>query len=79
MSILRFSDGEQFDTSGELRIERTFSGWYVCGWNSLVPVNGVEEARETIKKMKESSCSKSCGPSDWYRGGKCDNNGCYEK
>jgi hypothetical protein len=23
------------------------------------------------------SCHHSCGPSDWYRGGKCDLMGCY--
>lgn len=29
--------------------------------------------------MKNSdSCSKSCSPSDWYKGGKCDLNGCYD-
>jgi len=25
------------------------------------------------------SCHKSCSPSDWYEGGKCDKNGCYHK
>lgn len=23
------------------------------------------------------SCDKPCSPSDWYKGGKCDKNGCY--
>lgn len=23
------------------------------------------------------SCNKPCSPSDWYKGGKCDKNGCY--
>jgi len=23
------------------------------------------------------SCDKPCSPSDWYKGGKCDINGCY--
>lgn len=27
----------------------------------------------------KKSCSKSCGPSDYCEGGKCDINGCYEK
>ena len=26
---------------------------------------------------KNKSCSKPCSPSDWYKGGKCDKNGCY--
>lgn len=24
-------------------------------------------------------CNKSCSQSDWYKGGKCDENGCYHK
>jgi hypothetical protein len=26
----------------------------------------------------KKSCAKSCSPSDYYRGGKCDLNGCFE-
>ena len=29
------------------------------------------------KEEKKKSCSKSCGPGDWYKGGKCDVNGCF--
>lgn len=25
------------------------------------------------------SCDKSCGPGDYYKGGKCDENGCFEQ
>lgn len=25
------------------------------------------------------SCNKPCSPSDWYKGGKCDKNGCYHE
>lgn len=25
------------------------------------------------------SCNKSCSPSDWHKGGKCDLNGCYHE
>lgn len=28
-------------------------------------------------KAENKPCSKSCGPGDWYKGGKCDKNGCY--
>jgi hypothetical protein len=28
--------------------------------------------------MKKKSCNKPCSPSDYYPGGKCDKNGCYE-
>jgi hypothetical protein len=26
----------------------------------------------------KSACNNSCGPSDYYKGGKCDKMGCYE-
>jgi hypothetical protein len=52
MSILKFSDGESFDTSGELRKEKRFDGWYVLGKNRLIPVNDEEEADETIERIK---------------------------
>jgi 5-methylcytosine-specific restriction endonuclease McrA len=29
--------------------------------------------------MIEVSCSASCSPSDWCKGGKCDLNGCYKE
>jgi hypothetical protein len=29
------------------------------------------------RKPIGESCDKPCGPSDWYKGGKCDRNGCY--
>jgi len=30
---------------------------------------------KTVREIK--SCGKSCGPSDFCKGGKCDKNGCY--
>lgn len=33
-------------------------------------------AEKQISKEKEP-CTKSCSQSDWYKGGKCDINGCY--
>lgn len=29
------------------------------------------------KQLNLESCSHSCGPSDFYKGGKCDRMGCY--
>ena len=49
MSILRFRDGEIFDTSGPLRIELRSDGWYVMGQGLLIPVNSKEEGEKIIK------------------------------
>ena len=38
MSILKFTDGEEFDLSGPFRLEERYDGWYVVGENRLVPV-----------------------------------------
>lgn len=38
MSILKFSDGEEFNTSGPLRVEKRSDGWYVLGKGLLIPV-----------------------------------------
>lgn len=32
----------------------------------------------TKRYNAKKTCSKSCGPSDFYPGGKCDRAGCYE-
>jgi hypothetical protein len=34
-------------------------------------------ANNAISKHENKSCDKSCSPSDWRNGGKCDLNGCY--
>jgi hypothetical protein len=52
MSILRFSDGAQFDTSGSIRKELRSDGWYVMGGGLLIPVGSEKEADEVIKKIK---------------------------
>jgi hypothetical protein len=46
---LKFSDGEEFDTSGPLRPEKRFDGWYVIGNGMLIPVDSREEALEYIE------------------------------
>ena len=48
--ILRFTDGEVFDTSGELRKELRYDGWYVIGNGRLIPVRDEKEADEVIAK-----------------------------
>ena len=50
--MLRFSDGVNIDTSGELRILRLRDGLYVVGQGWCIPVADREEAREVIKGMK---------------------------
>jgi hypothetical protein len=52
MSKLKFSDGMEFDTSGELRKEWRHDGWYVVGNGMLIPVKDETEADEFIKKRK---------------------------
>ena len=56
MSILKFSDGEQFDLSGPLRIELRADGFYVLGENMMMAVNTLKEGIEYInnKKSKKS-------------------------
>lgn len=51
MSKLRFSDGEEFVTSGPLRKEERYDGWYVIGQGYLIPVESEEAADEMIVKL----------------------------
>lgn len=53
MSILKFTDGEEIDTSGELRLEHRYDGWYLLGQGMLVPIKDPDEGRELMKKFKE--------------------------
>tara|TARA_Y100001970_G_C14028666_1_gene747431 strand:- start:544 stop:702 length:159 start_codon:yes stop_codon:yes gene_type:complete len=50
--MLRFSDGVNIDTSGELRILRLKDGLYVVGEGMCIPAADREQAREMIKEMK---------------------------
>ena len=52
--MLKFSDGMQFDTSGELRVTRRPDGYYVVGENMLLPVNTSQEGVELIKELTKS-------------------------
>lgn len=53
MSILKFTDGEEIDTSGELRLEHRSDGWYLLGEGMLVPIKDPDEGRELMKKFKK--------------------------
>jgi hypothetical protein len=48
MSILKFSDGEQFDLSGPLRVELRVDGYYVLGENMMVAVDTLEKGIKMI-------------------------------
>lgn len=49
--MLRFSDGMEFDTGGELRLECRSDGWYVLGQGFFIPVSGKEEGQAIIREM----------------------------
>lgn len=51
MSMLRFTDGEIFDTSGPIRKEERYDGWYVLGDGRMIPVRDEEEADIVIKRL----------------------------
>ena len=51
MCKLRFSDGEEFDTSGPLRKEERYDGWYVIGQGKLIPVKDENEADKLINTL----------------------------
>jgi hypothetical protein len=48
MSILKFSDGEEFDLSGSLRVELRSDGYYVLGENMMVAVDTLEKGIKMI-------------------------------
>jgi hypothetical protein len=51
MSKLKFSDGEEFDLSGPLRVELRYDGYYVLGENMMMAVNTLEQGMEYINKQ----------------------------
>jgi hypothetical protein len=58
--MLRFSDGVEFETSGEYRIERRHDGLYVVGHGMLLAVNDRAEGQKMIDGFKEVRCN-GCG------------------
>lgn len=53
--MLRFNDGVNIDTTGEIRILRLRDGYYVVGEGMCIPVADREEAREVIAEMKHDN------------------------
>lgn len=49
--MLRFSDGVNIDTSGELRLFRLKDGWYVVGKGMCIPVDSKEEGLQEIAAL----------------------------
>jgi hypothetical protein len=50
--MLKFSDGENFDTETELHIEKRKDGYYVVGNGMLIPCDDREDAKKTLEDMK---------------------------
>jgi hypothetical protein len=51
MATLKFTDGEEFDLSGDFRTEERADGWYVLWDNKMIPVNDEEDGLLTIDKL----------------------------
>lgn len=49
---LQFSDGMEFDTSGELRKELRSDGWYVLGQGMLCPADDEAEADRILERLR---------------------------
>lgn len=56
--MLKFSDGVNIDTPGELRTLELADGVYVVGEGMLIPMKDMEEAREYIKTEKRVKAIK---------------------
>ncbi len=50
---MKFSDGMEFDTSGQYRLTHRSDGWYVVGNGLLLPVNTPEDGQKVIVEMTE--------------------------
>ena len=48
MSMLKFSDGMEFDLSGPLRVELRSDGYYVLGQNMMMAVDTLEQGQKVI-------------------------------
>jgi hypothetical protein len=53
MSKLKFSDGEEFDLGGPLRVEERSDGWYVLGENRMMAVASQSEGLKLIETLKQ--------------------------
>ena len=55
--MLKFSDGMQFNTDGNLRVVEKWDGFYVVGKGLLIPVENDYEGRKLIKELNKNSRS----------------------
>jgi len=56
MSTIKFSDGMEFDTSGQTyRVIRKSDGWYVVGRGSLIPVDDCEDGYKVIDELNAAA------------------------
>lgn len=53
MSILRFTDGETFDTSGPYRKEERYDGWYILGEGHLKPMRDEKACDQFLEQVKK--------------------------
>ena len=56
--ILRFDDGVNIDTSGELRKKELKDGWYIVGEGLLIPVKDEAEADQMLRDLIEDKNRK---------------------
>lgn len=59
MSILRFSDGIDVDTSGEYRTLELHDGWYVVGHGSLSPCANEDDAKRLCDEWQRTLRDKT--------------------
>jgi CRISPR/Cas system CMR-associated protein Cmr3 (group 5 of RAMP superfamily) len=53
MRMLRFNDGINIDTSGELRVIHLTDGYYVVGHGMSIPVDSAEDGEKAIREIRE--------------------------
>ena len=51
MTRTRFSDGAQFETDGEYRVEHRRGGYFVVGHGFLCPVTGKADGKRLIADL----------------------------
>ena len=56
---MNFSDGMEFDTSGQYRLTHRSDGWYVVGKGLLMSVSTPEEGQKVISEMQSIDRLKS--------------------
>jgi len=57
--MLRFNDGVEIDTDGELRTLELADGWYVVGEGYCWPVRDEAQAKQVIADLKKAKESRA--------------------